>query len=57
MTYWEPVPTVRAMAGEQHPLWRGDRVSRDWSGPAPDGWEQRDRRGVPGPFYAASTDT
>ncbi|MFI5665620.1 hypothetical protein [Streptomyces sp. NPDC051704] len=44
MTYWDPIPTVRAMAGEPHPLWQGDRVSRDWSGPAPDGWERRDWR-------------
>ncbi|MFI8260362.1 MULTISPECIES: hypothetical protein [unclassified Streptomyces] len=56
MTYWDPMPTVRAMVGEPHPLWQGDRVSRDWSGPAPDGWERRDWRNVPGPFYAANTD-
>ncbi|WP_329386509.1 hypothetical protein OG625_28030 [Streptomyces sp. NBC_01351] len=44
------------MVGEPHPLWRGDRVGSDWSRPAPDGWEQRDWRNVPGPFYTANTD-
>ncbi|MFF3725533.1 ferredoxin [Streptomyces erythrochromogenes] len=54
--YWDPIPTARAMEGLPHPLWRGDAVSRDWSGPAPDGWEARDWRSVPGPFYAVNTD-
>lgn len=56
MPYWDPIPAVRALVGQPHPLWRGDRVSRDWSAPAPDGWEQRDWRSVPGPFYAANSD-
>ncbi|MCX4777871.1 ferredoxin [Streptomyces sp. NBC_01264] len=57
MTYWDPIPTLRAMPGEPLPLWRGALVDRDWSLPAPDGWEQRDWRSVPGPLYAANTDT
>lgn len=32
------------------------RATRDWSGPAPDGWENRDWRNVPGPFCTAGTD-
>ncbi|MET8751604.1 ferredoxin [Streptomyces sp. NPDC004667] len=57
MTYWDPVPALRAAVGEPLPLWAGDLVHRDWSLPAPDGWEQRDWRSVPGPLYAANTDT
>ncbi|MEU8679334.1 ferredoxin [Streptomyces sp. NPDC048560] len=56
MTYWDPIPTVRALVGRPHPLWRGD-LEHDWSEPAPDGgWEGRDWRNVPGPFYTANTD-
>ncbi|WP_051782165.1 MULTISPECIES: hypothetical protein [unclassified Streptomyces] len=57
MTYWDPIPTTRAMVGGPHPLWRGDVVRHDWSEPAPDGWAGRDWRNVPGPFYTANTDT
>lgn len=56
MTYWDPIPTVRALVGEPLSLWSGALVTDDWSLPAPDGWEQRDWRSVPGPFYAANTD-
>lgn len=56
MTYRDPIPTVRALVGEPHPLWRGDLVRRDWSGPAPDGWQRRDWRIVPGPFCTAGAD-
>ncbi|MGW0393193.1 ferredoxin [Streptomyces sp. NPDC003042] len=41
MTYWDPIPTVRAAAEQP---WRGR-------------WEERDWRNVPGPFYGAETDT
>ncbi|MER6443780.1 ferredoxin [Streptomyces venezuelae] len=57
MTYWDPIPTTRALVGRPHPLWGGDVMRHDWSGPAPDGWADRDWRNVPGPFYTANTDT
>lgn len=56
MTYWDPIPTVRALVGEPLPIWSGALVEHDWSRPAYDGWDQRDWRNVPGPFYAANTD-
>ncbi|MEV7520833.1 ferredoxin [Streptomyces sp. NPDC091371] len=59
MTYWDPLPTVRAVVGKPLPPGRHwtDPVRHDWSGPAPEGWEKRDWRSVPGPFYASETDT
>ncbi|WP_411110546.1 ferredoxin [Streptomyces sp. c-19] len=56
MTYWDPTPSVRVLVGAPHPLWQDGLVRHDWSGPAPDGWENRDWRNVPGPFYTAGTD-
>lgn len=61
MTYWDPLPTVRAAVGKPLPQWRpGDRlVLHDWSGPAGQTyheWADRDWRSVPGPFYASETD-
>lgn len=59
MTYWDPIPTVRAVVGRPLPQWGPGEsaVRHDWSGPAPAGWGQRDWRSVPGPFYASETDT
>ncbi|MFF3674825.1 ferredoxin [Streptomyces sp. NPDC002120] len=59
MTYWDPIPTVRACV-EGEPLpglaeWvpaYDDSWSR-W----PDTWQERNWRNVPGPFYGATTDT
>ncbi|MFJ4321453.1 ferredoxin [Streptomyces lavendulae] len=56
MTYWDPIPSVRVLVGTPHPLWQDGLVRHDWSGPAPDGWENRDWRNVPGPFYTVGTD-
>ncbi|MCX4683452.1 hypothetical protein OG401_03880 [Kitasatospora purpeofusca] len=56
MTYWDPIPAVRALVGTLHPMWQDGVVRHDWSGPAPDGWTNRDWRNVPGPFYTAGTD-
>ncbi|MFZ3497086.1 ferredoxin [Streptomyces sp. 5.8] len=59
MTYWDPIPTVRALVGRPLPQWGPEAlpVVHDWSGAAPYGWEKRDWRSVPGPFYASETDT
>ncbi|MFD4907305.1 ferredoxin [Kitasatospora purpeofusca] len=56
MTYWDPIPAVRALVGTPHPMWQDGVVRHDWSGPAPDGWANRDWRNVPGPFYTTGTD-
>lgn len=59
MTYWDPIPTVRAcVTGEPlpgHAQWV-PAYSPPW-GAWPDAWAQRDWRNVPGPFYGAGTDT
>ncbi|MCM1968950.1 MULTISPECIES: ferredoxin [unclassified Streptomyces] len=59
MTYWDPIPAVRDLVGHPLPQWApgAGPVRRDWSAAAPDGWEKRDWRSVPGPFYTAGTDT
>lgn len=61
MTYWDPIPTVRAIVGKPLPQWGpGTRTVRhDWSGPAGPyhEWTDRDWRSVPGPFYASGTDS
>ncbi|CAM5414237.1 hypothetical protein SAVIM338S_02210 [Streptomyces avidinii] len=59
MTYWDPMPTVRACAtGEPLPgnaRWV-PAYSPPW-GAWPDAWARRDWRNAPGPFYGAGTDT
>ncbi|MFD9455022.1 ferredoxin [Streptomyces sp. NPDC059985] len=58
MTYWDPIPVLRAAVGRPLSGWNPRaQVLRDWSGAAPDGWAERDWRSVPGPLYAANTDT
>ncbi|MFE2880206.1 ferredoxin [Streptomyces roseus] len=59
MTYWDPIPTLRACAeGEPLPgLAQWVPVySASW-GAWPDAWQERNWRNVPGPFYGAVTDT
>ncbi|WP_251064088.1 ferredoxin [Streptomyces sp. ISL-44] len=63
MTYWDPIPTVRAVAGTHLPQWEpGTRPPVfDWSRGTrsscePDQWGERNWRNVPGPFYGAGTD-
>ncbi|WP_327307121.1 hypothetical protein OG730_29760 [Streptomyces sp. NBC_01298] len=59
MTYWDPIPIVRAcVPGEPLPgnaHWV-PAYSPPW-GAWPDAWARRDWRNVPGPFYGAGTDT
>ncbi|MEU2393648.1 ferredoxin [Streptomyces sp. NPDC007369] len=57
--YWDPLPTVRAAAGHPLPQWTPGCgfAAADWSAAEPGRWEKRSWRDVPGPFYAADTDT
>ncbi|MFE5723985.1 hypothetical protein [Streptomyces erythrochromogenes] len=63
MSYWDPLPAVRA--AESGPLpapdggtWLPSPEYRgQWWNPRPDRWAERDWRNVPGPFYGAGTDT
>ncbi|MEU9163719.1 ferredoxin [Streptomyces sp. NPDC048424] len=59
MTYWDPIPTVRAcVEGEPLPglaAWV-PAYDHSWS-TWPDTWQERNWRNVPGPFYGATTDT
>lgn len=63
MSYWDPLPAVRA--AESGPLtapdggtWLPAREYRgDWWNTRPERWAERDWRNVPGPFYAAGTDS
>ncbi|MCX5196845.1 ferredoxin [Streptomyces sp. NBC_00249] len=59
MTYWDPLPTLRAAVGGPMPQdWAPvGPLLGDWSGAAPGGWERRDWRTVPGPVYSSETDT
>lgn len=59
MTYWDPMPTLRACA-EGEPLpglaqWV-PAYNATW-GARPHAWSERNWRNVPGPFYGAATDT
>lgn len=59
MTYWDPLPTVRACA-EGEPLpglanWV-PAYQPPWGG-RPEAWRERNWRNAPGPFYGAATDT
>ncbi|MGW6782811.1 MULTISPECIES: ferredoxin [unclassified Streptomyces] len=62
MSYWDPLPSVRA--AESGPLpapdggtWRPAPEHRGgWWNPRPERWAERDWRNVPGPFYGAGTD-
>ncbi|MCX4802073.1 ferredoxin [Streptomyces sp. NBC_01214] len=60
MSYWDPIPTVRACA-EGEPLpglaeWVPAYDHHSWSA-WPHTWEERNWRNVPGPFYGSVTDT
>ncbi|MEU7607606.1 hypothetical protein, partial [Streptomyces sp. NPDC041003] len=63
MSYWDPLPAVRA--AETGPLpapdggtWLPAAEFRGrWWNPRPERWAERDWRNVPGPFYGAGTDT
>ncbi|MER7734332.1 ferredoxin [Streptomyces erythrochromogenes] len=60
MSYWDPIPTVRACA-EGEPLpgmaeWVPKYDHHSWSA-WPSTWEERNWLNVPGPFYGAVTDS
>lgn len=59
MTYWDPIPTVRAcVEGEPLPgLAQWVPVYNASWGVWPDAWLELNWRNVPGPFYGAATDT
>ncbi|MFF7847651.1 hypothetical protein ACFZDF_08675 [Streptomyces sp. NPDC007910] len=46
--YWNPLPTARRVVEDV-----GEKAEELFTGV----WEQRNRRNVPGPFYAAETDS
>ena len=59
MTYWDPLPTALACA-EDRPLPGLEEFVPSYNpswGQREDAREERDWRGVPGPFYASGTDT
>ncbi|MER5487701.1 ferredoxin [Streptomyces sp. NPDC002812] len=62
MTYWDPIPAVRAAEAGPLPApdggtWVPDPEHAVFWNPRPDRWSERDWRNVPGPFYGAGTDT
>lgn len=62
MSYWDPLPAVRAAETGLLPAPDGGTwlpapgYRGDWWNARPERWAERDWRNVPGPFYGAGTD-